>query len=209
MLNPPMRQLMLVFVCTSFAALAPAQTGEFEQNHAAVGVEPPIRVGKADHFSTPSPLSAEFGYSFTRVLRSDVGAEIALGGAESQNAVQTRSGPVQSGSQDRMILFGGRYMLPSPLTRIDFSAGGGGHSETPSSTGYFSSACYTRLSRRGWGSCGPGNAGSFFGHSQNFHLGTAFEFIVAPSTAGQTGYVPAARGTDGWSNLYLEIGFRF
>jgi len=42
-----------------------------------------------------------------------------------------------------------------------------------------------------------------------FHVGTTFEFIAA-STDGQTvGYLPAAHTTDGWSDLYLEIGLRF
>jgi hypothetical protein len=112
-----------------------------------------------------------------------------------------------------MIPFGGRYVMPSPLTRIEFPVGGGAghlsHSETAPANGYHTPDCYTCLSRGGWGGYGFGNTGYFFGHSQNLHVGTTFEFI-APSTDGQTvAYVPAARATDGWSNLYLEIGLRF
>jgi hypothetical protein len=197
-----MRQLILVLACTSFATFVSAQTAEFQRNHSTVGVGPPILVGNAaDHLITAPLLSAESGYRFTWVLRSDVGVEIALGGADRQSAVQTRLGALQSGGHDYMIPFGGRYVMPSPLTRIEFPVGGGAghlrHSET------------TPASRGGWGGYGFGNAGYLFGHNQNLHVGTTFEFI-APSSDGQTiAYVPAARATDGWSNLYLEIGVRF
>jgi len=136
-----------------------------------------------------------------------------LGGADDQNAVRTRLEPVRNGGHDYMNPFANRYVMPSPLTRIGLSAGGGGvqprHSETAPANGYHFPDCYTCLSPGGWGGYGLGNAGYFFGHSQNLHVGTKFEFI-APSTDGQTvAYVPAARAADGWSNLVLEIGFRF
>jgi hypothetical protein len=206
-----MRQLILVFVCTSFATFVSAQTGEIQRDPFTVGVGPPILLGNAaNHLGTAPLLSAESGYSFTGVVQSDVGVVIALGGADSQNAVQTRLGAVQSGGHDYRILFGSRYVMPSPLTRIEFPVGGGAshlrHSETAPANGYHTPDCYTCLSRGGWGGYGFGNAGYFFGHSQNLHVGTTFEFI-APST--DVAYVPAARAADGWSNLYLEIGVRF
>jgi hypothetical protein len=198
-----MRQLILVFACTAFATSVSAQTGEFQRNPTTVGVGLVIPVGKAAaNLSTAPLLSVGSPYRFTRFLQSEAGFKVHPG-----------LGQVQSGDRDYRIPFAGRYVMPSPLARIGFSAAaGGGHlhySETVPSNGYYSPDCYTCLPQGAWGGYGLGNASYFFGHSQNFHVGTTFEF-VAPSTDTQTvAYVPAVRATDGSSNLYLEIGLRF
>jgi hypothetical protein len=209
-----MRKLILVLTFTCFAALAPAQTDQFQRNHVTIGIGPAIPVGNtANYLSTAPLLSVGYGYRFTRFLQADVGFQVAFGAANNNNGELTDFGQVQGGDHEYMIPLGGRFIIPNPFKRMEFSVGGGAvylhYSETIPSSGDFSSTCYTCSSRGGWGGYGLANASYFLGDSHTFHVGTTFEFIAASTSGQSVGNVPGIQTRDHWSNLSLEFGLSF
>ena len=194
-----MRQLMLVFACTSLATMAPAQTGEFQRIHAAiVGAGPTFPAANAAAWLKTAPLLSPVSkYRFPGFLQPDGSLKVAFAGADNPD-------------RDYTIPFLGRYMMPSPWTRIAFSpAGKIVYSGFDPSNGSSSAECSICFSQPGRADSAVGNAGYSFGHNRNFHVGTAFD-LAAPSTDNRTiGYVPAARGADGFSSVSLEVGVRF
>jgi hypothetical protein len=210
-----MRPLILVLACIALANLTSAQTDEFQQNHITVGTRPTIPMGNPANYVSAAPLlSAANGYRFTRFLQADAGLHVALGAATNRTAELTGVGQVQGGDHDYVIPLGSRYVIPSPFRRMDFSAGGGEvhrhYSETLPLRGYYSSECNSCWSRGGWGDYyGPHNASYFFGGGHSFHVGTNYEFIAASTDGQAVGHVPAARTSDRWSNLFLEVGLSF
>ena len=209
-----MRKLALVLAHSGFAALALAQTDGFQRHHINVGIGSAIPAGNTSNFLSTAPLiTVGYGYRFTRFLQLDVGFHLIFGAANNQNGEVTDFGQVQGGDHEYMVPLGGRYIIPSPFKRMEFSAGGGTvylhYSETIPSSGDFSSTCYTCSSRGGWGGYGLGNASYFFGDSRMFHVGTTFEYIAASTSGQAVGNVPGIQTRDRWSNLYLEFGLSF
>jgi hypothetical protein len=213
-----MRPLIPVLACICLAKFASAQADEFQRNHITVGTcpgtGPAIPLGNAANYVGAAPLlSVVTGYRFTRFLQADVGFHVAFGAATNRTAELTGLGQVHGGNHDYMTPLGGRYVIPSPLKLMEFSAGRGGiyrhYSKTLPLDGWYSSECCTCLSRGDWGSYGPRNASYFFGDGHNFHVGTTYEFVAASTDGQAVGYVPDVRTSDHWSNLFLEFGFRF
>jgi hypothetical protein len=100
--------------------------GDFYRNNIKAGIGPGIPVGSATAYLDAAPLvSIGYGYRFNRFLQADAGFQTAFGAASNQNIEATNLGYVRGGDREYMVPLGGRVIVPTPLSRIELSAGGG------------------------------------------------------------------------------------
>lgn len=187
---------------------------DFHRNNIFAGVGPAIPTGSATSYLSTAPLvSLGYGYRFNRFLQADAGFQIAFGAANNQNPVQTDLGPVQGGDHEFMLPLGGRFFVPTPLKRIELSAGGGAiylhYSETAPSNPYYSTSCYSCTSRGGWGGYGLANVRYFLDDNHNFSIGTTLQYISARTNGQAVGNVPANATTDHWMTVSFGLGLSF
>ncbi len=204
----------LFFIGLSVSGIALAQTSEFHRHNLAAGIGPAIPAGETTSYLSAAPLiRLAYGYRLNRFLQADAGFQMAFGAANNQNPVQTEIGPVQGGDHEFMFPIGGRVIIPLPFRKFEISAGGGAvylhYSETATSNGFYSPACYSCTSRGGWGGYGLGAVNYFLDENKTFHLGSTFEFISASTSGSAVGNVPAVKTTDHWANLSFEFGLSF
>lgn len=103
-----------------------AQSDDFHRNNITAGVGPAIPVGSSRTYLETAPIvMVSYGYRFSHLFQLDAGLEAAFGAANNQNAELTNFGPVQGGDHEYMVPMGGRVIIPSRFTRMEFSAGGG------------------------------------------------------------------------------------
>src|SRR6185437_14945502 len=196
------------------SSIAFAQSGSAHRNNITAGIGPGIPVGSDTAYLDAAPLiSIGYGYRFYRFLQADVGFQTAFGAASNQNIEATNLGYVRGGDREYMVPLGGRLIIPTPLSRIELSAGGGGaylhYSETVPSSYYYTNYCYSCTSRGGWGAYGMANVSYFLDSDHNFHVGTTGQFISASLHGDAVGATPAINTKDHWVNISLELGFSF
>ena len=190
------------------------QSGDFYRNNITAGIGPGIPVGSDTAYLDAAPLiSIGYGYRFNRFLQADVGFQTAFGAASNQNIEATNLGYVRGGDREYMVPLGGRLIVPTPLSRIELSAGGGAaylhYSETVPSSYYYTNYCYSCTSRGGWGAYGLANVSYFLDSDHNFHVGTTGQFISASLHGDAVGATPAIDTKDHWVNISFEFGFSF
>ena len=178
-------------------------------------VGPAVPLGQTGNYLGTAPfVGVGYGYRFNRLFQADAGFQMAFGAANNQGAVLTDLGTVQGGDHEFMIPLGGRIIIPQPLKRLEFSAGGGlaylHYSETaPSDPYYGSSNCYTCTSRGGWGGYGLGSANFFLDSNHNFRVGATLQYISGKTNGDALANIPATKTTDHWMNLAFEFGLSF
>jgi hypothetical protein len=204
----------LLLFSVAFVSLSLAQSDQVNHHNITVGIGPGIPQGTSTSYLATAPLvKLAYGYRFNRFLQADAGFQIAFRAAQNTGAVLTDLGPLQGGDHEFMIPLGGRVIIPTPLQRIELSAGGGGvylhYSETAPSNGYYSPSCYSCTSRGGWGGYGLGNVSYFLDENHNFRVGATLQYISATTNGQAVGNVPAVRTNDHWLNLTFEFGLSF
>jgi hypothetical protein len=191
-----------------------AQSGSFHRNNITVAIGAGVPVGSDTAYLDAAPLiSVGYGYRLNQFLQADVGFQTAFGAASNQNIEATNLGYVRGGDREYMIPLGGRFVIPTPLPRIEVSAGGGAvhlhYSETVPSSYYYTNYCYSCTSRGGWGAYGLANVSYFLDSDHNFHVGTTGQFISASLHGDAVGATPAINTKDHWVNVSFEFGFSF
>jgi hypothetical protein len=208
------RLLLLGSILVFVPAAGFSQTEEVQHHHFAFGVGAAVPNGSTtDYLGTAPMISVRYGYRLNRFFQADAGLQLAFGAAKSQNQVITDIGTVQSGDREYMVPLGGRFIIPQPLKRMEFSLGGGGvwlhYKETGPSGGGYQINCYTCTSRGGWGGYGLGNAEYFLDSNHTFHIGANFQYIAAHTNGDAVGNLPAVKTTDHWANVFVEFGLNF
>src|SRR6478672_7834257 len=208
------RSFQCIVSALLLSGLTFGQSGDFYRNNITVGIGPGIPVGSDTAYLDAAPLiSIGYGYRFYRFLQADVGFQTAFGAASNQNIEATNLGYVRGGDREYMVPLGGRLIVPTPLSRIELSAGGGAaylhYSETVPSSYYYTNYCYSCTSRGGWGAYGLANVTYFLDSDHNFHVGTTGQFISASLHGDAVGATPAIDTKDHWVNISFEFGFSF
>jgi hypothetical protein len=215
-----MTKTLLALSCAivvSSPAFAQDTSDLWHHNNAVFGVGPaiPLSYGGTQYFATAPIIDISYGYRFTKLFQADAGFQAAFGAANNQNAEQTTFGPVLGGDHEYFVPLGGRIYIPQPLTRFEFSVGGGAaylhYAETaPSSGGFYGSGgCFTCTTRGGWGGYGMANASYYLNSGHNFHVGTTFEYIIGRTSGPSVGQSVGGKTTDHWANLFFEFGVSF
>ena len=212
--NTMTRQLSFVCLLLSGCGLLPGQNSEITHNNISVGVGAGIPVGNSTNYLATAPLiSVGYGYRFNRLFQADIGFQAIFGAAHNQNAVITDLGTVQGGDHEFMIPLGGRIILPTQFSRVQFSAGGGviylHYSETAPSNAYYSNYCYTCTSRSGWGGYGLANGEYFLDSNHTFHVGLTLQYVAASTNGQPVANIPAINTTDHWMNVFADFGLSF
>jgi hypothetical protein len=208
------RSLECMISALLLSGLTFGQSGDFYRNNITAGIGPGIPVGSDTAYLDAAPLiSIGYGYRFNRFLQADVAFQTAFGAASNQNIEATNLGYVRGGDREYMVPLGGRLIVPTPLSRIELSAGGGAaylhYSETVPSSYYYTNYCYSCTSRGGWGAYGLANVSYFLDSDHNFHVGTTGQFISASLHGDAVGATPAIDTKDHWVNISFEFGFSF
>ena len=208
------RSFQCIVSALLLSGLTFGQSGDFYRNNITAGIGPGIPVGSDTAYLDAAPLiSIGYGYRFNRFLQADVGFQTAFGAASNQNIEATNLGYVRGGDREYMVPLGGRLIVPTPLSRIELSAGGGAaylhYSETVPSSYYYTNYCYSCTSRGGWGAYGLANVSYFLDSDHNFHVGTTGQFISASLHGDAVGATPAIDTKDHWVNISFEFGFSF
>jgi hypothetical protein len=199
--------LTIVLLLTSTAAFA--QDSELPHNDVSFSVGAAVPNGPDRAYLSNAPMIALlYGYRFNRFLQAEGGFQMAFNAANNQNVETTAFGQYLGGDHEFMIPFSGRFYIPLPLEKWQFSAGGGPtylhYAETAPNDG---SQCFTCTSRGGWGLQGFFTARRFIG--DNLYVGVTAQYVSANISGMPVGNVTEVSTTDHWANALVNIGFRF
>jgi hypothetical protein len=207
------KKLLLVTIVTIVLSLvstaALAQDSEEAHNDVSFSVGAAVPNGPDRAYLNNAPMiGLTYGYRFNRFLQAEGGFQMAFNAANNQNVETTAFGQYLGSDHEFMIPFSGRFYIPLPLDKWQFSAGGGPtylhYAETAPNDG---SQCFTCTSRGGWGLQGFFTARRFIG--DNFYVGVTAQYVSANISGMPVGNGPEVNTTDHWANALVNLGFRF
>jgi hypothetical protein len=188
-----------------------AQDGEIQHNDINFAVGAAVPTGSDTGYLQKAPMILlTYGYRFNRLFQAEGGFQMAFGAANNQNPEQSEFGAVLGGDHEFMIPFTARLIVPLPFERWQVSAGAGPvylhYAETAASGAAY---CFTCTSRGGWGLQGSTKIRYLLGQDKNFHIGTILQYVSGSLNGDAVGNIPAAKTTDHWANVLIEVGASF